>query len=59
MAPSTRTKPTFDGHNGFDREELGPELEQAGFTNIRFSTCYTLMKDGRPYPLFLAVAEKK
>jgi len=49
----------FDGHNGFERKELGIELERAGFSHIRFSTCYTLMKDDRPYPLFLAVAEKK
>jgi ubiquinone/menaquinone biosynthesis C-methylase UbiE len=49
----------FNGHNGFDRLELGSDLERAGFTNIRFSTCYTLMKDARPYLLFLAVAEKK
>jgi ubiquinone/menaquinone biosynthesis C-methylase UbiE len=49
----------FDGHNGFDRKELGMELKQAGFTNICFSTCYTLIKDERSYPLFLAVAEKK
>ena len=49
----------FDGHNGFDRKELGKELEKAGFNKVRFTTCYTLMKDGRPYPLFLSVAEKK
>jgi len=51
-------EPGFDGHNGFDRAELGLELERAGFSKIRFSTCHTMMKDGRPYPLFLAVAEK-
>jgi ubiquinone/menaquinone biosynthesis C-methylase UbiE len=49
----------FDGHNGFDRAELGRELERAGFTNICFSTCYTMLKDARPYPLFLAVADRK
>ena len=49
----------FDGHNGFDRASLGVSLEQAGFTHVRFTTCYTLLKDARPYPLFLAVAEKK
>ncbi len=49
----------FDGHNGFDRSALGSELEQAGFKNIRFTTCYTLIKEGRPYPLFLAIAGKK
>ena len=51
-------EPGFDGHNSFDRAGLGLELEQAGFSNVRFSTCYTMMKDGRSYPLFLAVAEK-
>ena len=51
-------QPTFDGHNGFDRTELSVGLEQAGFTNICFSTCYELIKDERKYPLFLAVAEK-
>ena len=48
----------FDGHNGFDRTELSVGLEQAGFTNICFSTCYEMIKDERKYPLFLAVAEK-
>ena len=52
-------EPGFDGHNGFDRAELDMELERAGFTNIRFNTCYELIKDKRSYPLFLAVAEKK
>jgi len=52
-------EPAFEGHNGFDRAELGLELERAGFTNVHFSTCHTMIKDGRPYPLFLAVAEKK
>jgi ubiquinone/menaquinone biosynthesis C-methylase UbiE len=49
----------FDGHNGFDRKELATELEKAGFINIRFTTCYTLIKDAQSYPLFLAVSEKK
>jgi 2-polyprenyl-3-methyl-5-hydroxy-6-metoxy-1,4-benzoquinol methylase len=52
-------EPAFDGHNGFDRVELGLDLEQAGFSNIRFTTCYKLIKGERPYALFLAVAEKK
>jgi len=52
-------EPGFDGHNGFDRIELGLELERAGFSDICFSTCFTMTKDGRPYPLFLVVAEKK
>jgi SAM-dependent methyltransferase len=52
-------EPAFDGHNGFERAVLGQQLVQAGFTNVRFSTCYSLIKDGRAYALFLAVAEKK
>ena len=52
-------QPDFDGHNGFDRKELGAELERAGFTHIRFSTCYKIHKDERLFTLFLAVAEKR
>jgi ubiquinone/menaquinone biosynthesis C-methylase UbiE len=49
----------FDGHNGFDRDELTRKLLEAGFANIHFSTCYETPKNARLYPLFLAVAEKK
>ncbi len=49
----------FEGHKGFERAGLSLDLEQVGFTNILFSTCYTLIKGERSYPLFLAVAEKK
>jgi len=50
--------PNFDGHNGFDRDELRNRLSNLGFRNIRFSTCYQIPKNGRLYPLFLVVAEK-
>lgn len=50
--------PGFDGHHGFDRAALAAQLEQAGFTSVRFSACYEVPKRGRHYPLFLAVAEK-
>jgi SAM-dependent methyltransferase len=49
----------FDGHYGFERAELGLDLERAGFTLIRFITCYSVIKGDQSYPLFLAVAEKK
>ena len=52
-------EPGFDGHNGFDRVELSQTLSGQGFFNIRINTCYEIIKGGRPYPLFLAVAEKK
>ena len=52
-------EPGFDGHNGFDRAELRLELEQTGFANIRFATCYKMIKGERTYSLFLAMAEKR
>ena len=51
----------FDGHNGFDREELARRAEQAGFTNISFSTVFTIHK-GQPeksFPVFLMYALKR
>ena len=50
----------FDGHNGFDRDDLARRAEQAGFTNIAFSTVFTISK-GTPeksYPVFLMTAQK-
>lgn len=49
----------FNGHNGFERSELNQKFIKAGFTGARFSTCYQLPRNGRLYPLFLAIAEKK
>ncbi|MDG4552788.1 MAG: methyltransferase domain-containing protein [Candidatus Competibacter sp.] len=50
----------FDGHPGFEREELRSTLARAGFREIRFETCYVMRKpqgeEVREYPLFLAVA---
>ena len=48
----------FDGPHGFDRAELQQILYRLGFKRIRINTCYDIQKDGRLYPLFLAVAEK-
>ena len=48
----------FGGHNGFERAELSRLLSGTGFVNIRFDTCFEMVKAGRSYPLFLAVAEK-
>ncbi len=51
----------FDGHNGFDRADLALRAEQAGFTNINFSTVFTIHKGNpeKPYPVFLMTAEKR
>lgn len=53
-----------DVHKGFDREELASIAENAGFTNINFSTAFTMEKevnepgDTKPFPIFLMVARK-
>lgn len=46
----------FGGHHGFDRVELGAQIEAAGFTRVTFEHSYDLEKDGHAYPLFLALA---
>ncbi len=56
---SFHTDANFDGYNGFKRSELNEKLMKAGFASIRFSTCHKTPKNGRLYPMFLAVAEKK
>lgn len=45
-------------HQGFDRGVLAARLERAGFTGIRFANPAEVVKDGRRYPIFLAVARK-
>ncbi|MFH1523674.1 MAG: class I SAM-dependent methyltransferase [Chloroflexota bacterium] len=48
----------FDGYNGFERGEMNEKIMRTGFANVRFSTCYESPKNGRFYPMFLAVSEK-
>ena len=45
-------------HYGFDRDGFKTLLEEAGFTEVRFTTAYTVMREGKAYPIFLAVARK-
>lgn len=47
-------------HNGFDRSQLARRAQQAGFSNIAFSTVFTIHKGSpeRAYPVFLMTAEK-
>ena len=54
----------FAGHQGFDRETLQRQANEAGFRNIRFSTAFTMSKTPangaeKKYPVFLMVAEKR
>ena len=53
----------FDGHPGFDPEQLKVLLLEVGFKNINFEECYTVKRireDGtaKSFPLFLITAKK-
>ncbi|HCE60092.1 methyltransferase domain-containing protein [Janibacter terrae] len=48
----------FDGHHGFSREDLATRLGAAGLTEVRVGDAGTVLKQGRDYPVFLAVARK-
>lgn len=53
----------FNGHNGFDKDELELILNKAGFAVEHYGVCYEIEKtkeDGskRPFPLFMLVARK-
>lgn len=52
--------PDFDGHNGFDRDELSKTLKQHGFQVVYDEICYEIIKtiedESKNYPLFLMIA---
>ncbi len=54
--------PGFQGHNGFDRGDLGGQLERAGFAGVRFTTACEMEKQTsagpRRFPVFLATATR-
>lgn len=43
-------------HHGFDRDALTAKLEAAGFTDVAFRTVLEVVRDERPYPIFLVTA---
>jgi 2-polyprenyl-3-methyl-5-hydroxy-6-metoxy-1,4-benzoquinol methylase len=45
-------------HAGFDRAAFGQILQNQGFANVRFFDALTVEREGRAYPVFLAVADK-
>lgn len=45
-------------HHGFPREQIQAWLEQAGFLNIHMETAMVVQKDGKDFPVFLAIASK-
>jgi hypothetical protein len=54
--------PGFEGHKGFDRDEMASRVSQGGFEDIGFSTVFEVEKevDGgrRSFPVFLMTARK-
>lgn len=52
----------FEGHKGFNRQDLKHQLEDLGFANIRFETAATLRRpvngQEKDFPVFLCCAEK-
>ena len=55
---SFHTDGATDIHLGFERGDLQKRVEAAGFKDTRFSTVFTIHKNGRDYPIFLLVASK-
>lgn len=60
---SFHTDGTTDVHKGFAQSELRKQVEAAGFTDIKFSTAYTIRKkigdEERSFPVFLMSALRK
>lgn len=46
--------PDADVHKGFGRAELTRALTDAGFTDIEFRDCHTVVREQGSYPMFLA-----
>jgi ubiquinone/menaquinone biosynthesis C-methylase UbiE len=49
----------FEGHYGFDQAGLQSQLLAAGFSRAHSFPFYEEPRNGRTYPIFLAVAEKQ
>jgi 2-polyprenyl-3-methyl-5-hydroxy-6-metoxy-1,4-benzoquinol methylase len=52
----------FDGHNGFDRNELSATLSNNGFNVEYYKICFEIVKtiddENKKYPLFLMICKK-
>ena len=59
---SFHTDGTTDVHLGFERSELQKWVEEAGFTDVRFSTAFEIKKKigdaEKTFPIFLLTARK-
>ncbi len=45
-------------HHGFARDALGSALRAQGFDHVRFVTALSVERDGRTYPVFVALGQK-
>jgi len=52
-------KVDFDGHDGFDRQDLAAQLASAGFADVTFVDVTTILKGDREFGLFLCTATKR
>ena len=54
--------PDFDGHNGFEKNELSAFLIQNGFNIEYYNICFEIIKEventTKTYPLFLMICKK-
>jgi tRNA (cmo5U34)-methyltransferase len=53
----------FEGHNGFDPDQLANKLKKKGFKNIQHKKCFVIKKEMgnktiKKFPVFLLTAEK-
>ncbi len=52
--------PEFDGHNGYNIEELSKIIKTAGFNIINTNICFTITKEtktgNKKYPVFVIIA---
>lgn len=59
---SFHTDGTTDVHKGFARNELQKQVEAVGFTDVKFTTAYTIRKkvgdEEKSFPIFLMSARK-
>jgi 2-polyprenyl-3-methyl-5-hydroxy-6-metoxy-1,4-benzoquinol methylase len=48
----------FDGHHGFNRQQLTEQLARAGFGEVSFVDATTILKSDREFGVFLCTATK-
>ena len=51
-------KVDFDGHHGFDRDDLAAQLADAGFADVSFTSVTTIPQGDREFGVFLCTATK-